>query len=267
MSHLTPPAGAAPAGASAAASPSAASAAAGGKDAKHDAKEPNPAPAFTREELAGKVLLFACPAMESLANEICEYSRGRIVRGHIQWLRFPDSFPNLFIQNAKQLKWAVRSHACRRALSRRQTSLTSRHVMSSCFLCVCVCCCVSPVLQDCAFLASFHSPDVIFEQLSMIYSLPRYFAKSLTVLLPYFVTGTMERVSVFGEVATANSLARMLSLTPPCKSGPPTVVVFDIHTLQNQFYFSDQVLIRLKSCVHLLVKTIARLPDAKAVSV
>jgi hypothetical protein len=75
-------------------------------------------------------------------------------------------------------------------------------------------------VQDCAFLASFHTPDVIFEQLSMIYALPRYFARSLTVLLPYFATGMMERVSIFGEVATANSLARMLSLIPLCKGGP-----------------------------------------------
>jgi hypothetical protein len=44
------------------------------------------------------------------------------------------------------------------------------------------------------------------------------------------------------------------------------VVVFDIHALQNQFYFSDQILIRLKSCIHLLIDTIRRLPNTDSIS-
>jgi hypothetical protein len=47
--------------------------------------------------------------------------------------------------------------------------------------------------------------------------------------------GTMERVVVEGEVATANTLARLLSSLPPC--GKTTRVMFyDLHTLQNRFY-------------------------------
>ena len=45
----------------------------------------------------------------------------------------------------------------------------------------------------------------------------------------------MERVVVEGEVATANTLARLLSSLPPC--GKTTRVMFyDLHTLQNRFY-------------------------------
>ena len=67
------------------------------------------------------------------------------------------------------------------------------------------------------FMASFHSPSVIFEQLSVCYSLPRLFVKSFTLVLPFFPTGTMERVEDEGEVATANSLARMISSIPISK--------------------------------------------------
>ncbi len=45
-----------------------------------------------------------------------------------------------------------------------------------------------------AFLASFHNPGTIFEQISVIYQLPRMFVGSFTLVLPYFPTGTAERV-------------------------------------------------------------------------
>lgn len=45
-----------------------------------------------------------------------------------------------------------------------------------------------------AFLASFHNPSVIFEQISVIYALPRLFVGSFTLVLPFFPTGTLERV-------------------------------------------------------------------------
>lgn len=50
-----------------------------------------------------------------------------------------------------------------------------------------------------AFLASFQHPISIFEQLSIIYQLPRMFVGSFTVVLPYFPTGTAERVSSIGS--------------------------------------------------------------------
>ncbi len=50
-----------------------------------------------------------------------------------------------------------------------------------------------------AFLASFQHPISIFEQLSIIYQLPRMFVGSFTVVLPYFPTGTAERVSLLAS--------------------------------------------------------------------
>jgi ribose-phosphate pyrophosphokinase len=106
--------------------------------------------------------------------------------------------------------------------------------------------------HDVAFLASFDTPGDIFHQLSAIYEVPRYAVKSFKVVLPYYPTGTMERIDRDGQVATAATLAKMLSNIPMSLSGPAQIIIFDIHALQERFYFSDQVIPRLESGVPLL---------------
>lgn len=86
--------------------------------------------------------------------------------------------------------------------------------------------------QHVAFLASFSSPGVIFEQLSVIYALPKLFISSFTLVLPFFPTGTSERMEDEGDVATAFTLARALSNIPISRGGPTSLVTFDIHALQ-----------------------------------
>jgi ribose-phosphate pyrophosphokinase len=107
-----------------------------------------------------------------------------------------------------------------------------------------------------AFLACFDSPGEIFRQLSVIYELPRLAVKSLKVVLPYFSTGTMERVDQEGEIATAATMARMLSNIPGTMSGPVQIIIYDIHALQERFYFSDKVVPRLETAIPLLLDRI-----------
>eukprot|EP00450_Noctiluca_scintillans_P001533 CAMPEP_0194481272 /NCGR_PEP_ID=MMETSP0253-20130528/3771_1 /TAXON_ID=2966 /ORGANISM="Noctiluca scintillans" /LENGTH=309 /DNA_ID=CAMNT_0039320743 /DNA_START=38 /DNA_END=967 /DNA_ORIENTATION=- len=111
------------------------------------------------------------------------------------------------------------------------------------------------------FILSFHDPSVIFEQMCLLYALPRMGANNMHVVLPWFCTGTMERVETIGQIATASSLARMLSATPLSPSGPATIVIYDIHALQEQFYFADQVLVELKSAVWILKDKLKALQD------
>ncbi len=111
------------------------------------------------------------------------------------------------------------------------------------------------------FLASLDSPAEIFRQLSVIYELPRLAVRSLKVFLPYFPTGTMERVDEEGEVATAATLARMLSLIPGTMTGPVQVVIYDIHALQERFYFTDMVVPRLESAIPMLLERIKGMQD------
>lgn len=112
--------------------------------------------------------------------------------------------------------------------------------------------------KDVCFLASFHSPDAIQRQLGIVYAIPRYGARSLRVIVPYF-PGTMERVRREGEIATAKTIARQISATPMCRgSGPAEFVFYDIHQLGEWFYFGDGVNVRLASAIPMLKEWMAR---------
>lgn len=127
----------------------------------------------------------------TVALENLLYFNGITVRLHACDRSFDDGFPNLFINNAQD----IRGH----------------HV---------------------AFLASFSSPGVIFEQLSVIFALPRLFVASFTLVLPFFPTGSFERMEEEGDVATAFTMARILSNIPISRGGPTSLVIYDIHALQ-----------------------------------
>jgi ribose-phosphate pyrophosphokinase len=109
--------------------------------------------------------------------------------------------------------------------------------------------------SDVFFLADFGRVEEIFSQLSVIYAIPHYNARSLTVFLPYFPTATMERVDVKGTIATAKTLMRMLNAIPSCHgSGPAKVVIYDIHSLAVQHFHGDGIIIDLQSAIPLFLK-------------
>jgi hypothetical protein len=81
------------------------------------------------------------------------------------------------------------------------------------------------------FLASFQTNDSTLAQLHVLIVLLQSFIESLTIVLPFYPCGTMERTVYEGEVATANTLAQIISQLPSC--GKPTrIMIYDIHTLQ-----------------------------------
>ena len=136
----------------------------------------------------------------------------------VDWKRFNDGWPDIFVQHIKSL-------------------VENRDVF---------------------FLASFDKPGDVFEQLALIYALPRYLARSVTVILPYFPTGTMERVDHEGQIATAQTLARMLSAIPLSTQGPARIVLYDIHALQGRFYFGDQVIPILETTMPLIKEILSK---------
>ncbi|GMI83484.1 phosphoribosyl pyrophosphate (PRPP) synthase 3 [Hibiscus trionum] len=121
--------------------------------------------------------------------------------------------------------------------------------------------------QNVAFLASFSSPSVIFEQLSVIYALPKLFISSFTLVLPFFPTGTSERMEDEGDVATAFTIARILSNIPTSRGGPTSLVTFDIHALQERFYFGDNILPCFESGIPLLMSRLQQLPYSDNISI
>jgi phosphoribosylpyrophosphate synthetase len=54
---------------------------------------------------------------------------------------------------------------------------------------------------------------------------------------------------------------------PHCAGGPVQLVFFDIHALQEQFYFTDNVIVQLKSCVRLLRNRLSLLTGERVVIV
>ncbi|KAK2427971.1 ribose phosphate diphosphokinase subunit prs3 [Trifolium repens] len=121
--------------------------------------------------------------------------------------------------------------------------------------------------QHVAFLASFSSPAVIFEQIPVIYALPKLFVASFTLVLPFFPTGTSERMEDEGDIATAFTLARLLSNIPISRGGPTSLVTFDIHALQERFYFGDNILPCFESGIPLLKRRLQDLPDSDNISI
>lgn len=115
--------------------------------------------------------------------------------------------------------------------------------------------------QHVVFLATLTEPAELFAQLAVIFELPRYAVRSFKLVLPYFPTGTMERVEEEGQIATAATLARLLSDIPLTMSGPAQIVIYDIHALQERFYFSNRVIPRLESAVPLLKDSIKNDPN------
>ncbi|KAL6140447.1 hypothetical protein ACLB2K_058746 [Fragaria x ananassa] len=172
-----------------------------------------------------QVYLFYCAECEDLARQVASQS-DLITLQTIKWRNFDDGFPNIFINNAQDLR--------------------GQHV---------------------AFLASFSSQGVIFEQLSVIYALPKLFVASFSLVLPFFPTGSFERMEEEGDVATAFTMARMLSNIPISKGGPTSLVIYDIHALQERFYFGDHVLPLFETGIPMLKERLHQLPDSDKIVV
>jgi phosphoribosylpyrophosphate synthetase len=71
----------------------------------------------------------------------------------------------------------------------------------------------------------------------------------------------MERVDDEGQVATAKTLSRILSATALCGQGPAEIVIYDVHTLQQRFYFGDNVVPRLKTGTKYLKERLKTIED------
>jgi phosphoribosylpyrophosphate synthetase len=101
------------------------------------------------------------------------------------------------------------------------------------------------------FLAAFDDNDAIMSQMHVLFMLCESFMKTLTIVLPYYPVATMERVVLEGEIATANTLSRMLSSLPRVAS-PARVMLYDLHTLQNRFYFHSSAIATMHTGIPLI---------------
>jgi ribose-phosphate pyrophosphokinase len=101
--------------------------------------------------------------------------------------------------------------------------------------------------RDVAYLASLDSPETVFEQWSVMLAIAEARPKSFRILLPYFPTGTMERIDMEGQVATASTLARLLSALPAAGPGLIPLYMWDVHALPIRHYFGPNIAPRFKT--------------------
>lgn len=109
------------------------------------------------------------------------------------------------------------------------------------------------------FLASFSSNDTVWSQINVLTMLGESFVDSLTIVLPFFPNGTMERVVEEGRVATANTCAKVLSHLPRGGSSQNRLIMYDLHTLQNRFYFDGNTLAQCPTAFPLCVDRLREL--------
>jgi phosphoribosylpyrophosphate synthetase len=164
-----------------------------------------------------KYQIIAGPSMESFATSISEREPARFMYQPTIWKKFDDGTDYIEIGGFHPIN-----------------RISGQHVL---------------------MIASFHNNDVTLSQFSVMICLLQSFISSLTVVLPFYPVGTMERVLKEGVVATANTYAQLFSNLPSC--GKPTrLMVYDIHALQNRFYLHGNTTASLHSAVPLLLSAL-----------
>lgn len=175
------------------------------------------------------ITLFCCPQMDLMVGRIVAAHGSVIVTGQIDWNYFQDGWPDF------------------RIIMEHENSLRG---------------------SDVAFLASFREAGDVFKQCAVMSAIHAYQARSLTIILPFFPTGTMDRPDKRGRVVTAKSLARALSAIPCCIGLGNRLPIWDIHALQEWHIFEGtNVLPILTSAIPMLKRRINALPDRDDVSI
>jgi len=91
--------------------------------------------------------------------------------------------------------------------------------------------------RDVLYIADWTTCEHRYYDLLCLVPIAELGPRTLTILLPFLGSGTMERESDDGAIATANVEAKLLSWIPG--AGIKRVITVDLHTLQNQFYYNN----------------------------
>ena len=122
-----------------------------------------------------------------------------IKKAKITFEKFPDTWPNFFIENVKQ-------------------DVEHREV---------------------TYIWDFSTPQLIFENYVIMRGILDYHVKKLRVIMPYFPVGTMERINIKWEVATAKYFAEIFSNLPSGTAWKTSIHILDIHALSERFFFDS----------------------------
>jgi len=137
----------------------------------------------------------------------------------IKFDKFPDSWPNYFIENVKE------------------------NVEQS----------------EVIYIWDFSTPELVFENYTIIRWLLDYQVAKLNIIMPFFPVGTMERIDKKWEVATAKYYADIFSNIPAWANWKSSIHIFDIHALSTRFFFDTfKINIDLHTAMNLIKQKISQ---------
>jgi hypothetical protein len=122
-----------------------------------------------------RIIAGPAPELHALAKRIEATDRERFTYYESTWEKFPDGSDHIKLGGFPGGDWS-------------SNKISGGHLL---------------------FLASFHSNEVALSQFYALTMLSESFPSSMTILLPFFPTATMERCVEEGEVATANTLCKL----------------------------------------------------------
>lgn len=145
-----------------------------------------------------KKIILTHPNFDNLGGYLSK--RLWIKKANVNFNKFPDLWPNYFIDNVKEdIEWA-----------------------------------------DLIYIWDFSKPELVFENYTIIRGLLDYQVAKLNIIMPFFPVGTMERIDIKWEVATAKYYADIFSNIPSWTYWKTTIHIFDIHALATRFFFDSQ---------------------------
>lgn len=105
------------------------------------------------------------------------------------------------------------------------------------------------------FIMDLSDLSKLFTQLSALIVVQRKQVLSLDIHIPYFSVGTMERCVTDGEVATAETLSKIISSLCEPDNKKPVIHLYDLHALANRFYFDhSKCTVIMESSIPILKK-------------
>ncbi len=124
--------------------------------------------------------------------------------------------------------------------------------------------------KEVTYIWDFRDKSEFFTNYATIRALQWYYANKVRVIIPFFPVWTMERISKKWEVATSRYMADLLGTIPSGRTHKSSIHIFDLHSLEQRFFFDDdKINTELHTAMNLIKEkispeTIVVFPDAWA---
>jgi phosphoribosylpyrophosphate synthetase len=176
-----------------------------------------------------KYVILSCPEFEYLAENLIRKSDGLFIKGNLTWHEYTDGTPNMFLD-----EYTVKM-------------LRNRNVIYLAYF-------------------SFNEPKStnILSQYMLLSSLASYGINKLHIILPYYPTGTMERIVMEGELGTGYYLAHFFN-SIPCGNSKNELYVIDMHALCTRFFFHTNIKMTFITMFYDYVRIMKKEPDTSFV--